>query len=115
MLACSTSGTSNHILAESYIMRANPTNTMALVARKGPSPPIGGACIEGAALGVLVGDGLLDGVLDGVLELLPSSLLSPSTVLLLTMLVRAASSVKVAVMLEPLTQAEGVSAVPSTK
>lgn len=95
-------------------MNANPARTMAPVVRRVPKPPVVNACSEGAALGVVVG--VVDAAVLGlVLGVSPSPLLVPlPTVLLLTMLLSASSVVNEAVMLLPLTQAVGVSALPST-
>lgn len=88
---------------------------MAPAVTRDPKPPAVKACREGAALGVVLGDE--DSLALGVgleVELLSLPLSSP-TVLLLTRLLSLSSLVYDAVMLEPLTQAEGVSVVPSTK
>lgn len=88
---------------------------MAAVMRRGPKPPAVKLCREGAALSVELGDAL-DVALVVALVVEPSLELPLSPkMLLLTMLLSESSVVKEAATLVPLTQADGVSAVPLTK
>jgi hypothetical protein len=96
-------------------MNANPTIIMAAVVRRVPKPSVVKLRKQGAAFLVELGDALDVALVVGLVVEVSLEPLSSPTRLLLTKLLNVSSVVKVAAILVPLTQADGVSAVPLTK